>query len=276
MLGELVAQAAFAGPRLGHDADDLSVAGAGARQRSLQDVHLGVAPDETRQTAGSCHIEAGAQCAHALELEDADRLGGALDLRRAEIAQCDIASDALGGCLAHADRVGRRHLLHALRQTDGVPLRGVVHAQIVADLAHYHLAGVEPHAHREVDGARQSQFVSPAFQLVARMQRRVAGALRVVLVRDRRAEEGHDAVAGVLVHRPLEAVHAVGKDLEEAIEDGVPLLRIELFRQLHRALHVGEEDGHLLALAFEGRLGLEDFVGQVLGCVGKGGKAVRC
>ena len=34
-----------------------------------------------------------------------------------------------------------------------------------------------------------------------------------------------------------------------------PLLGVELLGQLHRALHVGEEDGHLLALAFDGRLG---------------------
>jgi hypothetical protein len=46
---------------------------------------------------------------------------------------------------------------------------------------------------------------------------RVPGALRVVLVGDWRAEQRHDAVAGVLVHRPFEAVHAVGEDLEEAI-----------------------------------------------------------
>ena len=84
------------------------------------------------------------------------------------------------------------------------------------------------------------------------MQRRVAGALRVILVRDRRAEERHDAVAGVLVRRALEAVHAVGEDREEAIDDAVPLFRVELLGELHRALHVGEEHGHLLALAFEG------------------------
>ena len=61
VLGELVAQPALARPRLGHDADHLSVAGAGARQRRLQDVHLGVAADEARQTAGPCDLEARAQ-----------------------------------------------------------------------------------------------------------------------------------------------------------------------------------------------------------------------
>ena len=39
----------------------------------------------------------------------------------------------------------------ALREADGVALRGVVHAQVVADLADHHLAGVEPDARGEVE-----------------------------------------------------------------------------------------------------------------------------
>jgi len=92
----------------------------------------------------------------------------------------------------------------------------------------------------------------------------------VVLVRDRRAEQRHDPVAGVLIHRALEAVDAVGEDLEEAIHDAMPFLRINLLGQLHRAFHIGEQHGHLLALAFERGLGLEDLVGEVAGSVGAG------
>ena len=75
----------------------------------------------------------------------------------------------------------------------------------------------------------------------------------MILVRDRRAEERHDAVAGVLVDGALEAVHAVREDLEESLEDRVPLLGSDLLGELHRALHVGEQHRHLLALAFERR-----------------------
>jgi len=101
------------------------------------------------------------------------------------------------------------------------------------------------------------------------VQRRVAGALGVVFMRDRRAEERHDAVTGVLVHRALEAVHAVGENGEEAIKDRVPLFRIELLRQFHRALHVREQHRDLLAFApstglragFESGLRLQDLLG---------------
>ena len=99
------------------------------------------------------------------------------------------------------------------------------------------------------------------------MERRVAGPLWVVLVRDRCAEERHDAVARVLVDRSLEAMDAFGEDLEEAIHDPVPFLRIDALLQLHRALDVGEQHRHLLAFALEGRLRLEDLVGEVPGGV---------
>ena len=74
----------------------------------------------------------------------------------------------------------------------------------------------------------------------------------MILVGDRRPEERHDAVARVLVDRALEAVDAVGEDLEEAVQDPVPLLRVDLPGQLQGALHVGEEHRHLLALALQG------------------------
>ena len=51
----------------------------------------------------------------------------------------------------------------------------------------------------------------------------------------------------------------------------VPLFGVELLGQIHRPLHIGEEDGHLLALAFEGGLGGEDLLGEVSGGVGLGG-----
>jgi len=44
--------------------------------------------------------------------------------------------------------------------------------------------------------------------------------------------------------RALEAMNAVGKDLEETVEDAVPLLGINLLGELHGSLHVGEEHRH--------------------------------
>jgi len=57
---------------------------------------------------------------------------------------------------------------------------------------------------------------------------------------------------------------------KDGIEDLARLLGITVGEQLHRALEVGEKDGHLLALAFERGLGSEDLLGEVLGSVGLG------
>jgi len=61
---------------------------------------------------------------------------------------------------------------------------------------------------------------------------------------------------------------ALGKDLEEAIHDAVPVLGVELLGELHRPLHIGEEHGDLLALPLEGGLRVEDLRREVLRGVG--------
>src|SRR5881409_359324 len=62
-------------------------------------------------------------------------------------------------------------------------------------------------------------------------------------------------------------MHAFGEELEEAVEEAVPLLGVELLGEVHRALHVGEENRHLLALAFEGGAGAQNLLGEVSGRV---------
>jgi hypothetical protein len=60
-----------------------------------------------------------------------------------------------------------------------------------------------------------------------------------------------DPVTGVLVDGSLEAVNSLAEDREEAIHDLVPLFGIYLLGKGPSTLHVGEEHGDLLALAFE-------------------------
>ena len=98
----------------------------------------------------------------------------------------------------------------------------------------------------------------------------------MVLVGDRRAEQGHDPVAGELVDRALEAVDALAEDREEAVHDPPPLLGVALLGELHRAHHVGEQHRHLLALALQGAAAGADLLGEVLrgmrARVGRGGR----
>src|SRR5215467_1694118 len=67
--------------------------------------------------------------------------------------------------------------------------------------------------------------------------------------------------------------------LHHPLEDGIQqlprLLGVPVGEELHRALEVGEEHRDLLALAFEGRLGGQDPLSEVLGRVRLGGGETR-
>jgi hypothetical protein len=76
-------------------------------------------------------------------------------------------------------------------------------------------------------------------------------SLRVVFARDRRAEQGQDAVAGGLHDITFIVVDSVDHELERRIDDGAGVLRIEVLDQLHRTFDVGEHHGNGLALTLE-------------------------
>jgi len=90
----------------------------------------------------------------------------------------------------------------------------------------------------------------------------------VILVGQGRPEERHDAVAHHLIHGALVVMDGVHHQCEHGIEELARLLGVAVGEELHGALEVGEEDGDLLALAFEGGLGSEDLLGEMLRGVG--------
>src|SRR3990172_5343402 len=174
------------------------------------------------------------------------------------------------GALADRPRPRLGQRLQARGQVHGVSLGGVVHAEVVPDLADDH----EPRIHADPEG---DPLAAAPLKLVADLphglldrQRRFHRARRVVLQGEGRAEQGHDPVAGELVHRALVPVDLRQHHLEEAIHQVVELLRVELLGEAGEVLEVGEEDGDLLALALQRRPGREDALGQVLGRVGAG------
>jgi hypothetical protein len=144
-----------------------------------------------------------------------------------------------------------------------VPESRVVHSQIVADLSDHHVTGVEAHPHREADSFLEAKLVRVAAKILLEGERGVTGSLRMILVCDRCTEQRHDPVAGILVDGTFEAVDSIGQDREEAIHDLVPFLGIDLLGEVHRPLHVGEQDRHLLALPFEGGARGQDLFGEV-------------
>jgi hypothetical protein len=124
---------------------------------------------------------------------------------------------------------------------------------------------VDPDLH--LHPVRAARVVRVALERLLHPEGGIAGAHGVVLVGQRRTEQRHDPVAHHLVHRALVAVNGLHHAFEHGVEDLAGFLGIAVGEQLHRALEVGEEDGHLLALAFQRRLRGEDLLGEVLGGV---------
>jgi hypothetical protein len=90
----------------------------------------------------------------------------------------------------------------------------------------------------------------------------------MVLVRDPRAEQRHDAVAQDLVDRTFVTVHRVHHHAECSVQDAPGVLRISVLDQRERTLHIGEQHGDLLALAFQSRARAQDPLCQIAGRAG--------
>ena len=68
------------------------------------------------------------------------------------------------------------------------------------------------------------------------------GAIGVVLVRDRRAEDGEDAVAEDLVDTPTELVDVALQPLEGTVDEALDAFGVEVLAEGGVADDVGEED----------------------------------
>src|SRR6202142_1631367 len=86
-------------------------------------------------------------------------------------------------------------------------------------------------------------------------------------MRERRAEESHNPVAHNPVHGALVAVDRLNHVFDHGIEELLRVFGVAVSKQLHRTLDVGKQHGDLLPLAFEGCLGGQNLIDQILGSV---------
>jgi hypothetical protein len=275
-VDELPEEAGLADAGLADDADELAVAGVGPLEGVGEAVQLGRAADEPGEAPGRRGLQAGARGAGADDLVDLDWLGETLHGHGAQRLDLDEAFGQTRCVGGHQDGAGHGHLLHAGGEVGGLADGGVVHAQIAADRAHHDLARVQADADLERDPGPALDVLGVAPHRLLHPEGGAAGAHGVVLEGKGGAEEGHDAVAHDLIDGSLVVMDGLHHPLEHGIEELARLLGVALGEQLHRALHVGEEDGHLLALArvgpgptpLEGRLRGEDLLGEVARGIG--------
>ena len=155
-----------------------------------------------------------------------------------------------------ADEHGAR-LGHALQAGRGVDEVAGHHPLVCCAQRYGRLSGQDPGASPKIG--------MQAADRVDELERGPDGALRVVLVRDRRAPDGHDGVADELLDRAAVEVDDLGRGVEVAGEELADRLRIAVLRQRREADQVGEEDrdqaslgGRDAAGGFRGRVGTED------------------
>jgi hypothetical protein len=248
--GQLVDQPRLPDARLADQRDHAAASGARRRERAVHRHELVAPSGEPREAAVRRPLEARAQRTGAEELVETHRTADAPDLRRPEIAEREEAVRQRLRPIAHEDRAGGGEGLEPLRDADRVADRIVVRtADVRARGPHDDLAGVDADADGERQPALLPQPLRPPADVLLHAQRRVEGALGMVLVRDRRAEEREDAVAARVGHPAVVAVHGVRHHGEGGVDDAARVLGVEAIDQLHRPLDVGEQRGDGLALA---------------------------
>ena len=168
-----------------------------------------------------------------------DRLRLALRLDRLGLAVVDRLTRRAVGRLADEDAVHRRRRLQARGGVDDVARRHTFAFGGAPAERDERLAGVDGDPHLEL-----VLLVRP----VADRKRRAEGALRVVLMRDGRAEERHHRVADELLDGAAEPLELTAQVRVVGPEQRADVLGIELLGAGREADEVGEEDGHDLAL----------------------------
>ncbi len=264
---ELVEEPRLAHAGLADHRDDLAMTRLRLLQRPRQLIHFGIAADEAGEPAGRRRLEPRAHRSGPHELEDLDGRFQAPDRNRPDGSDLYVPLGETERRRGEQRRTGLGHLLHPRGEMGGLPDGRVIHVEIAADGSDHNLPGVEPDPDLNRHPVGTLELVAVSGHRVQHPEGGVAGPHRVILVSERRAEQRHDAVAHDLVDRALVTVDRLHHPLEDRVQQLPALLGIALGQELHGALEVGEEDGDLLALAFERALGGEDFLGEVSGGV---------
>ena len=94
----------------------------------------------------------------------------------------------------------------------------------------------------------------------------------MVLMRQWRPKERHDAIAHHLVDGALIAMDGRHQAFQHRVQELSGLLRITIGQQLHGAFEVRKQHGDLLALAFQRTTGGENFFCQIGRSIGEGSR----
>ena len=156
--------------------------------------------------------------------------------------------------VADQDPAGRCCALQPRRGVDDVAHRRVLGAGQRAD---QHLAGVDADAHADAGAAGKAGRADEVGERRLHPQRRPHRAFGVVLVSDRRAEQGEDAVAEDLVDPAAEGGDVVDEQLEARVDQPLDGFGIAVLGQGREPDQIGEQHrGDPPFLGLRGRDGI--------------------
>ena len=205
---ELVEEAGLPEAGLARDEGEPAVSGAGVVERGHQDPHLFVAAEERGEAPFDRDVDARARAARPLDLEDLQRVRLALHLEAPEVAEDEVALRQTLRALARDDGSGSGERLHPRGGVDRVAHGLERELEIGPDVAEDDRTAVQSDADPEVDAAFR-ELRPVVVQRVLDREAGPDGALRMILVRDRGAEEHEHPVAEELADRALVAMDLV-------------------------------------------------------------------
>ncbi len=144
-----------------------------------------------------------------------------------ELAQRFTVDDVADACVSHGadDDLARLSLLLEPRgEIHGIPGG---HRRAAERIAHDDLARLDADARADVDAVSFTSLDRDHAEAVADRHGRTHGALRVVLMSLREAEDRHHRVATELLHGPAAALDLRARELEEVAHDAPDDLRIQ-------------------------------------------------
>src|ERR1700682_799134 len=197
-----------------------------------------------------CSRQVGKWLVHARR-EDHNRVGASLDHDRVARPKWHSPFELPRRRLAQQDR--RAISLVGAFQTRGkvdcISDRRVSKTRARSDIADDDVAGVNPDPHRHWRGTLGSEPARQSGEAILHVHRCLQRVFGVLLIRQRRAPERHDAVADVLVDRSTVTVdhraHRV-EILAQHCDDGT---RLQLLGHGREVRQVGKQQGQLALLA---------------------------
>ena len=175
-----------------------------------------------------------------------DRPVLALHLDRTDLAEAELPVREPEGRLGDVDLARCRGLLQP-----GGGVHRVAHDPVLGGSAHRtcdHHAAVDTDPQAELDPELRLDPRGVLGEDLLHPDRAAERTLRIVLVGDRRAEDHEDRVADELLDRPVVPEGFLGEVFEDARDEHLELLRIEVLRKRGESNEVGEKHRHETAL----------------------------